>query len=69
MLFREQEIALETLISILSGLPPRSEVFSKETIIVGRALEADLVLNHPEVSRRHCRLLREGGTWFAEDLG
>jgi ABC transport system ATP-binding/permease protein len=69
MLFREQGIALETLISILSGLPPRSEVFSKETIIVGRALEADLVLNHPEVSRRHCRILREGGTWFAEDLG
>src|SRR3984893_1998060 len=69
MLFREQKTALETLISILSGLPPRSEVFSKETIIVGRALEADLVLNHPEVSRRHCRILRDGEAWFAEDLG
>jgi ABC transport system ATP-binding/permease protein len=59
---------LETQISILSGLPPRSEVLPSENIVVGRAAEADLVLNHPDVSRRHCRILREGGMWFVEDL-
>jgi ABC transport system ATP-binding/permease protein len=56
-------------ISILSGLPMRSEILPGEDMVVGRAPNADLVLNHPEVSRRHCRMLREGETWFIEDLG
>ena len=60
---------LETQISILSGLPPRSEILSGEHLVVGRAAEVDLVLSHPEVSRRHCRILLEGGNWFVEDLG
>jgi ABC transport system ATP-binding/permease protein len=55
-------------ISILSGLPLRSEVLPGESIVVGRAPDVDLVLNHPEVSRRHCRISREGETWFVEDL-
>jgi ABC-type multidrug transport system ATPase subunit/pSer/pThr/pTyr-binding forkhead associated (FHA) protein len=55
-------------ISILSGLPLRSEVLPGESIVVGRAPDADLVLNHPEVSRRHCRISREGETWLVEDL-
>ena len=28
-----------------------------------------MILSHPEVSRRHCRILREGENWFVEDLG
>ena len=56
-------------ISILSGLPLRSEVLPGEDMVVGRAPDVNLVLNHPEVSRRHCRILREGETWFVEDLG
>jgi ABC-type multidrug transport system ATPase subunit len=60
---------LETPISILTGLPPRSEFLRGENVVVGRAAEVDLVLSHPEVSRRHCRILLEGETWFVEDLG
>jgi ABC-type multidrug transport system ATPase subunit len=60
---------LETQISILTGLPPRSEILPSENVIVGRAAEVDLILSHPEVSRRHCRILREGESWFVEDLG
>jgi ABC transport system ATP-binding/permease protein len=60
---------LETSISILSGLPPRSELLRSQDVIVGRAAEVDLTLGHPEVSRRHCRILFEGATWFIEDLG
>lgn len=63
------ELAKEMQISILSGLPIRSEVLPGENMVVGRAPDADLVLNHPEVSRRHCRILREGESWFVEDLG
>jgi len=37
-------------------------------IIVGRAAKADLVLDHPEVSRCHCRIFRENEIWFVEDL-
>jgi ABC transport system ATP-binding/permease protein len=56
-------------ISILSGLPLRSEILPGENMVVGRAPDVSLVLNHPEVSRRHCRILREGESWFVEDLG
>src|SRR5260370_30127409 len=56
-------------IAILSGLPLRSEVLPSETLVVGRAENVDLVLSHPEVSRRHCRISRDGDTWFVEDLG
>jgi ABC transport system ATP-binding/permease protein len=60
---------LETPISILSGLPPRSELLRSENVVIGRAAEVDLVLGHPEISRRHCRILYERETWFVEDLG
>ena len=60
---------METPISILAGLPPRSELLRNENVIVGRAAEVDLVLSHPEVSRRHCRILFEHETWYIEDLG
>ena len=60
---------METQISILAGLPLRSERLPSENVIVGRAAEVDLILSHPEVSRRHCRILREGENWFVEDLG
>ena len=60
---------METQISILAGLPLRSEILPSENVIVGRAAEVDLILSHPEVSRRHCRILREGENWFVEDLG
>ncbi|MBV8174991.1 MAG: FHA domain-containing protein, partial [Verrucomicrobia bacterium] len=38
-------------------------------VIVGRAAEVDLILSHPEVSRRHCRILWDRESWFVEDLG
>jgi ABC transport system ATP-binding/permease protein len=60
---------LETPISILSGLPARSEMLRSENVVIGRAAEVDLVLSHPEISRRHCRILFERETWFVEDLG
>ncbi|HEY2123605.1 MAG TPA: FHA domain-containing protein [Chthoniobacterales bacterium] len=60
---------MEASISILSGLPPRSELLRSDSIVIGRATEADLLLSHPEVSRRHCRIFFEKGSWFVEDLG
>jgi ABC transport system ATP-binding/permease protein len=56
-------------IAVISGLPSASKTFSTDNIVVGRAPDVEMVLNHPKVSRRHCRLSREGDEWFIEDLG
>ena len=37
--------------------------------MIGRSTEADLVLSHPEVSRRHCRIMAQQGGFVIEDLG
>ena len=38
--------------------------------VVGRSpFEGEVVLNHPEVSRRHFRLFRADGALMVEDLG
>jgi ABC transport system ATP-binding/permease protein len=37
--------------------------------VIGRAAEADIILNHPEISRRHCQLSLETSSWIIEDLG
>jgi len=37
--------------------------------VIGRSTETDLVLSHPEVSRRHCRITAQDGVFLIEDLG
>src|SRR5215469_11165493 len=61
-------MGLDFEISILAGLSPRTQTIQSPTVVVGRAAEADFVVNHPEVSRKHCRILQEGNAWFIEDL-
>ncbi len=41
----------------------------KSEIILGRDLGNDVVINDPEVSRRHLRLVMDGATFRLEDLG
>jgi len=41
----------------------------KTEIYLGRDLSNDVVINDPEVSRRHARLLLTGNTYAMEDLG
>ena len=38
-------------------------------LMLGRAQEADLVLEDDYVSGRHARLFPQGSRWFLEDLG
>jgi pSer/pThr/pTyr-binding forkhead associated (FHA) protein len=57
-------------------VPLRLRVESSELIveitcpiaIVGRHTQADLRLDFPDVSRRHCRLVFESGQWRIQDL-
>jgi predicted Ser/Thr protein kinase len=41
----------------------------KATTIVGRSAQCDLVLQGPQVSRRHCRIVRTPAEIVVEDLG
>jgi ABC transport system ATP-binding/permease protein len=61
--------SLEIELAILSGLPPVCRTFAQPSIVIGRSTEADLVLSHPEVSRRHCRIVTQDDLFFIEDLG
>jgi len=39
------------------------------TLVIGRAEECELLLDDNSVSRRHCRIIREGNGFLVEDLG
>src|SRR5262249_3369763 len=54
---------------ILAGLPPRSYRVQTNNFTIGRAADADFILAHPQVSRRHCRITGDGTGWIIEDLG
>ena len=44
-------------------------VVSGDPFVIGRSRECDLVLDDPNVSRRHAELRREDGGWAVLDLG
>jgi sigma-B regulation protein RsbU (phosphoserine phosphatase) len=48
---------------------PFDYLLRSDTLVVGRALDADLSLADPFLSRRHSRFFRTGPDLFVEDLG
>ena len=47
----------------------KRRMLSGERLVLGRSREADLVVDDPNVSRRHAELRREGQDWRIVDLG
>jgi len=47
----------------------RSEDISAEGAVIGRSRDADVVLEDPNVSRRHAEVRPSGGSWIVRDLG
>jgi hypothetical protein len=47
----------------------RRSVLSGTRVVIGRSREADIVLQDPNVSRRHAELRRDDGGWQIVDLG
>lgn len=47
----------------------KSFTLEKSELFIGRDLGNDVVINDPEVSRRHARLVQQGDSYLLEDLG
>src|SRR5205814_4968919 len=47
----------------------RRTVLSGARVVMGRSRDCDVVLDDPNVSRRHAELRRQGDTWMVADLG
>jgi hypothetical protein len=47
----------------------RRRMLSGDRLVVGRSRDADLVLDDPNVSRRHAELRRDHDSWTIADLG
>jgi hypothetical protein len=45
------------------------ERVQKDRFVIGRGKHCDLVINSGKVSREHAAIVREGASWFIEDLG
>ncbi|HVP21820.1 MAG TPA: FHA domain-containing protein [Anaerolineaceae bacterium] len=50
-------------------IPGKIYPLEKAEIFIGRDLGNDIVINDPEVSRRHARLYMQGNSYIIEDLG
>jgi two-component system, cell cycle response regulator len=61
----ERQLILTVLVGPQMGW---SRVVDRGELVVGRGEGSDLVLNDQGLSRRHCRIIRQGDTMFIEDL-
>ena len=55
--------------ALLVGEGKRTVRRRASACVIGRSRECDLVLDDPNVSRRHAELRREGDGWVVADLG
>ncbi len=47
----------------------RAENVGSRGAVIGRSRDADVVLDDPNVSRRHAEVRPSGGSWIVNDLG
>ena len=59
----------QIVLAVRDPVSATTRAFDQDEILVGRAEESDIVLADRAASRRHARLLRDGGGWWIEDLG
>lgn len=56
------------VVQLLGATEERHLLVPGEEVLVGRSLQARLPVDDTSVSRRHCRLILEGGRVFVDDL-
>jgi predicted component of type VI protein secretion system len=56
---------------VMSKGPTPGKIFNLggSNITIGRDINVEIVINIPEISRRHAQLRLEGGVYYLEDLG
>jgi hypothetical protein len=59
-------VRAQTALLLLDG---RRIVVGPAGVVLGRSRQCDIVLNDPNVSRRHAELRPRGGSWVLTDLG
>jgi hypothetical protein len=68
--FKEAKMGTTYRLILQSGEGAGTEYpLEKTELLLGRDLSNDIVVNDPEVSRRHARLILQAGTYILEDLG
>src|SRR3954453_15706743 len=55
--------------AVLRAQGPHSEVVGSRGAVMGRSRDCDVVLDDPNVSRRHAEVRPSGGGWIVNDLG
>jgi pSer/pThr/pTyr-binding forkhead associated (FHA) protein len=61
--------AAESPLALVCDPFPPVGLVTGTPVVVGRAVGCDLILPHPNVSRRHASFLRQGSTVTVEDMG
>jgi hypothetical protein len=61
------ELDAETLYVV--GETGELDKIAKDRFLIGRGKHCDLVVDSPKVSREHAVIVRDGKSWFIEDLG
>ncbi|MBK9429209.1 MAG: FHA domain-containing protein [Elusimicrobia bacterium] len=51
-----------------NGAVVKELTVEKDAVAIGRHPDSDLVIDNPAVSGRHCRVVKENGAFFIEDL-
>jgi diguanylate cyclase (GGDEF)-like protein len=69
-LFRPVASKRRATLRILTGPQAgRTHVVATDETVVGRGTGCELQIDDAALSRRHCRFVRDGGTFLVEDLG
>lgn len=56
------------LVGLSNAVLGNSWIIDREQTLIGRGESAQVVLNDPEVSKEHCRIIVEKDTFYLEDL-
>jgi len=68
-MIEEEKMTLVYKLIMKSGPEPeKTYKLEKDEFVMGRELINDLIINDPEISRRHARLFKKSDRYFVEDL-
>lgn len=64
----DEATTMTKLVLKYNGAVVKEFTVDKDAVAIGRHPESDLLIDNPAVSGRHCRVVKENGAFFVEDL-